>query len=170
MLNLFAIVKYIYKFDNDINSINMNTQRQLSENKVLSAIRPPLFILIYRGLLPILCLLMLAHDGFSQSLSPVDSKISIVQNSGVVTIELPDTTNVSQIEITLLSTNNDLLFNNSFNFDVTVGLISGMSYSRDNFTVSIGIGQIVLPLVYQSRIRLKNSSGTWGNYYEYISN
>ena len=96
--------------------------------------------------------------------------ISSSQVQCSVQIEVSDT-NLTAIEIGLGSEKNltDLLLQ-EFEFDETNGLPSGMSYSRQGNIISIGVGSLDAQNYYFGKVRVKNSSLIWSDYYEFLQN
>ena len=107
----------------------------------------------------------------SQAQVPLDGVFNYVNGAPVFYVEVPDSNAVSQIELTLGSdaTQTDI-FNHTFDYDVTTGLPSGYSFSRNGNKVYLGLGTFPDPSVYYAKVRLKNNSGTWSDYYEFYGN
>jgi len=108
----------------------------------------------------------------AQTISPpLDSYISISNESATIYLEVADTTVISEIEVQL-STKQNLsdIFQNVYAFDQTIGLQNGMTYSRTGNAIHLGTGTIQLSPVVFSKIRLKNQSNVWSEWYEFVSN
>ena len=102
--------------------------------------------------------------------SPTDVTLSVNAGSGLLYIALPDS-NMVEIELQI-GTKPGLsdVFSHTFTFDQTTGLPTGMTYSRNGLNTYLGLGAITPNTVYASKVRLKSISGTWGDWYEIISN
>lgn len=103
--------------------------------------------------------------------TPLDANLSISSNTGIFSLVIPDSTNISEIEL-IIGTKANLsdVFAHTYTFDQTSGLPSGLSFIRDGMITYLGIGTITVQNVYNSKVRLKNTSGMWGDWYEIISN
>ncbi len=101
---------------------------------------------------------------------PTDLALSVSSGTGQFFVALPDS-NMVEIELQI-GTKPGLsdVFSHTFTFDQTTGLPTGMTYSRDGLNTYLGLGAITPNTVYASKVRLKNTSGTWGDWYEIISN
>lgn len=121
-------------------------------------------------------LLLLTTSSRAQSL-PTDAFVTMqaTNTAGVVSgnyfVEVPDTTNVSQIEIKLGS-NPGLAdyVNQVFDYDVTTGLPTGYTYSRTGRIINISIGNRTEDGAYYGQVRIKNNSGSWSAVYPFVSN
>ncbi len=104
-------------------------------------------------------------------LPPSDSYISIDNSIGTVMVSIMDSTNISDIEVNIGSKNsfNDL-FSHSFAFDNITGLPAGLTYSRENLNLFLGVGTLSFPPTINVRVRTRDISGNWSSYLEYISN
>lgn len=100
--------------------------------------------------------------------TPTDATLSFNSGQGTFYLAIPDS-NISEIELTIGSKANltDVFL---LTFDQTSGLPSGLTFSRNGLNTYLGLGTIVQQNVYTSKVRLKNSSGGWGDWYEIISN
>jgi hypothetical protein len=96
--------------------------------------------------------------------------LSVSSGTGQLFVALPDS-NISEIELQI-GTKPGLsdVFSHTFTFDQTTGLPTGMTYSRNGLNTTLGLGAITTNTVYASKVRLKNTAGTWGDWYEIISN
>jgi len=101
---------------------------------------------------------------------PTDLALSVSSGIGQFFVALPDS-NIAEIELQI-GTKPGLtdVFSHTFTFDQTTGLPTGMTYSRNGLNTYLGLGAITTNTVYASKVRLKNTSGTWGDWYEIISN
>ncbi|MBK7389791.1 MAG: hypothetical protein IPI23_12200 [Bacteroidetes bacterium] len=122
-----------------------------------------------KALLAISFLWLTVFNSYAQA--PLDGVFNYVNGTPVFYVEVPDSNAVSQIELTLGSdaTQTDI-FNHIFDFEVTIGLPSGFSFSRIGNKVYLGLGTFPDPSVYYAKVRLKNSSGAWSDYYEFYGN
>jgi hypothetical protein len=102
--------------------------------------------------------------------SPTDATLSVSSGTGQFFVALPDS-NMVEIELQI-GTKPGLsdVFSHTFTFDQTTGLPTGMTYSRNGLNTYLGLGAITTNTVYASKVRLKSTSGTWGDWYEIISN
>ncbi len=102
---------------------------------------------------------------------PLDSYVKNESGTVTVFVALPDSTTSSEIEVALGSKNNvGDLFSHTYTFDQTTGLPTGLTYSRQGTVVFLGAGTITLTDAYNVKIRLKDGSGNWSSYYDYVSN
>ena len=102
---------------------------------------------------------------------PVDSYVKNEGGTVTVFIALPDSTTSSEIEVAIGSKNNvGDLFSHTYTIDQTSGLPTGLTYSRQGTDVFLGAGAITLTDAYNVKIRLKDGSGNWSSYYDYVSN
>jgi len=123
-------------------------------------------------------LMLLAMGLFWQSVinaqtpaPPLDSYVSFSGGQGSVFLILPDTASCSEIEVNLGSkTETGDLFTHAYVYDQESGLPSGLTYSRTDSDVTVGIGTVEVPPAYNVKIRLKNTAGNWSGWYEYITN
>lgn len=110
---------------------------------------------------------------FSQHLkaqTPLDATLSENGSGQLMYVLLPDSS-VSEIDVELGSKQGMTdLFDAGFVYDQTSGLPSGQSYSRTGLQVYLGLGNFIVPTAYFARIRLKNNSGSWSDWYEFIGN
>ncbi len=102
--------------------------------------------------------------------APTDVTLSVNAGTGLLYVALPDS-NISEIELQI-GTKQGLtdVFSNTFTLDQTTGLPAGMTFTRIGLNTYLGLGAITTNTVYASKVRLKNTSGTWGDWYEIISN
>ena len=102
--------------------------------------------------------------------SPTDATFSVNSGTGEFYVALPDS-NISEIELQI-GTKQGLsdVFSHAFTFDQTTGLPTGLTFTRNGLSTYLGLGAITPNTVYASKVRLKNTSGTWGDWYEIISN
>ncbi len=124
-----------------------------------------------KWLLGFLCLFSFQYVTAQSVSPPRDSYISIDNSIGTVMVSLEDSTNVSEIEVNLGSKNsfNDL-FSHSYTFDNSTGLPSGLTYTRQNLNIFLGVGTLNFPTALNVKVRIKDNSGNWSSYLEYISN
>jgi hypothetical protein len=101
---------------------------------------------------------------------PTDATFSLNSATGQFFVALPDS-NISEIELQI-GTKQGLtdVFSHTFTLDQTTGLPAGMTFTRIGLNTYLGLGAITTNTVYASKVRLKNTSGTWGDWYEIISN
>ena len=102
--------------------------------------------------------------------APTDATLSVSSGTGQFFVALPDS-NIAEIELQI-GTKPGLsdVFSHTFTFDQTTGLPAGMTFTRNGLHTYLGLGAITTNTVYASKVRLKNTSGTWGDWYEIISN
>jgi len=86
-------------------------------------------------------------------------------------VELPDTVSISEIEIKLGTREgfNDLV-THVFAFDVSSGLPSGFSYSRNNNKLQLKVGNVNESPIYFGEVRLKSTSGNWDAPFKFTTN
>ena len=89
---------------------------------------------------------------------------------GVFTVEVSDTSTISQIEVKL-GTLNGLadLVNSSFSFDVNTGLPSGYSFLRRGKVCTIRTSDVSLSDAYYGEVRIQ-SNGNWSAPYKFVGN
>ena len=82
-----------------------------------------------------------------------------------------DTNDVNEIEM-LIGTDDNAseMFSHIFTYDQTSGLPFGMSYSRTGNEINVGMGTVTFLNAYHAKVRLKNGSNNWSNWYEFIGN
>lgn len=113
-------------------------------------------------------LLCISFAGKAQT--PLDATLSENGSGQLMYVLLPDSS-ISEIDVELGSKQSLTdLFDGSFVFDQSNGLPTGLSYSRTGLQVYLGLGNFSMPSAYFARIRLKNASGTWSDWYEFIGN
>jgi hypothetical protein len=121
------------------------------------------------NLVLILFLTFLSLEGKAQT--PLDANLSINGNTGIFSLVIPDSTNISEIELQIGSSENPSeVFEHTFVYDQTSGLSNGLSFSRSGVTINLGLGTLTPLNIYHVKTRLKNGSGTWGNWYEFVGN
>jgi hypothetical protein len=124
----------------------------------------PLSILVL-----ILFLILSFLEGKAQT--PLDANLSINGNTGIFSLVIPDSTNISEIELQIGSNENPSeVFEHTFVYDQTSGLSNGLSFSRSGVTINLGLGTITPLNIYHVKTRLKNGSGSWGDWYEFVGN
>jgi hypothetical protein len=98
-------------------------------------------------------------------------EIGSLQVQGISNISINDTLNCSAIEIEL---KDDLagtvLLNHEFVFDQIAGLPAGMSWSRVGNQIEMVLGTFRAETVWKVRIRLKNLSGSYTSWTEFVFN
>ncbi|MBK8416461.1 MAG: hypothetical protein IPL22_19315 [Bacteroidetes bacterium] len=101
----------------------------------------------------------------------MDANLSISNNTGIFSLVIPDSTNILEIEL-IIGTKANLsdVFAHTYTFDQTSGLPTGLSYSRTGVNINLGLGSLTPLNIYHVKTRLKNSSGTWGDWYEFVGN
>jgi hypothetical protein len=102
---------------------------------------------------------------------PTDSYVNFESGQGTVYVAVSDTTTISEVEIQIGSKGvQDAVFSHSYVFDQTTGMPSGMTYSRTGLQLYLGMGTISPPPAVDVRVRLKDTSGNWSSWLEYVSN
>ncbi len=66
--------------------------------------------------------------------------------------------------------NADDILSHVYIFDQPTGIPNGLSYSREGLNLYLGMGAVELPPAFSVKVRLKNSSGNWSSWIEYVSN
>ncbi|MBK7967701.1 MAG: hypothetical protein IPK08_01600 [Bacteroidetes bacterium] len=101
--------------------------------------------------------------------SPTDVTLSVNAGTGLLYVALPDS-NISDIEIAI-GTKPGLtdVFSHTFTFDQTTGLPAGMTFTRNGLNSYLGLEQLQqIRCILQGQTQ--NTTGTWGDWYEIISN
>ena len=121
------------------------------------------------NLVLVVFLTFLSLEGKAQT--PLDANLSINNYTGIFSLVIPDSTNISEIEL-IIGTKANLsdVFAHTYTFDQTSGLPTGLSYSRTGVNINLGLGSLTPLNIYHVKTRLKNSSGSWGAWYEFVGN
>lgn len=128
-------------------------------------------ICLVKFLVLIWCCMAIENVAAQTVAPPLDSYVSNAGGIVTVFVALPDSTTAIEIEVSIGSKNNNGdLFSYVYLFDQTSGLPPGLSYAREGTHLYLGAGAITLTNAYNVKIRLKNSSGNWSAYYDYIAN
>ena len=91
--------------------------------------------------------------------------------SGAFIVLLSDSNDISKVEVQVGTENGSSdLSNKTFDWDVTTGLPSGCSYQRTGNTLTLGVGNFNETYTYFCRVRIRDNSGNWSNYYQFITN
>ena len=121
------------------------------------------------NLVIVVFLTFLSLEGKAQT--PLDANLSINGNTGIFSLVIPDSTNISEIELQIGSSENPSeVFEHTFVYDQTSGLSNGLSFSRSGVTINLGLGTLTPLNIYHVKTRLKNGSGAWGDWYEFVGN
>jgi hypothetical protein len=121
------------------------------------------------NLVIVVFLTFLSLEGKAQT--PLDANLSISNNTGIFSIVIPDSTNISEIELQIGSNSNPSeVFEHTFFYDQTSGLPTGLSYTRSGVNIILGLGTLTALNIYHVKTRLKNGSGAWGDWYEFVGN
>ena len=114
-------------------------------------------------------LTFLSYEGKAQT--PLDANLSISNNTGIFSLVIPDSTNISEIELQIGSSENPSeVFEHTFVYAQTTGLPTGLSYSRAGVNINLGLGTLTPLNIYHVKTRIKNSSGSWGSWYQFVGN
>ncbi|MFZ7114433.1 MAG: hypothetical protein ACO1G9_03555 [Bacteroidota bacterium] len=77
-------------------------------------------------------------------------------------VNLYDTLNIEEIEVKIGSTSGGSdIFSRSFVYDVSGSLGSGVSYSRDEYKIHLGLGSHMQMLDYYGQVRIKKTDGSY---------
>ncbi len=105
------------------------------------------------------------------SAPPVDSYINFQGGQNIAFVSIADSINVSEIEVQIGGKSNaDDILSHVYIFDQPTGIPNGLSYSREGLNLYLGMGAVELPPAFSVKVRLKNSSGNWSSWIEYVSN
>jgi hypothetical protein len=118
-------------------------------------------------------ILLLIQQASAQSvLKPSDATVSFDSLSiATFYVELPDTNAVSMLEVGLGTAPGITdLVSQSFQYDLTTGLPAGMNWSRIGNKVYLTLGTLTPPDAFFARVRIKNHSGNWSDYYQFLAN
>jgi|GEM_PF-1923426 len=103
--------------------------------------------------------------------SPLDAAVTFSGNEGTFKVMVPDTNDVNEIEMQVGTQDNaSEMFSQIFSYDQLSGFPSGMSYSQSGNEITFGMGTVVLQNAYHAKVRLKNGSNSWSDWYEFIGN
>ncbi|MBK6641572.1 MAG: hypothetical protein IPG39_10180 [Bacteroidetes bacterium] len=109
------------------------------------------------------------NDGKAQI--PLDANLTISSNTGIFSLVIPDSTNISEIELLIGSNENPTeVFEHTFIYDQTSGLPTGLTFARDGANIRLGLGTLPVLNIYHVKTRLKNGNGNWGDWYEFVGN
>ena len=119
----------------------------------------------------LLTILFMSIFTYSKAQAPLDATVSFSGNEGFFKVVIPDTNDVNEIEI-LVGTDDNAseMFSHVFTYDQVSGLPSGMTYSRTGNEINVGMGAVTLLNAYHVKVRLKNGSNSWSDWYEFIGN
>lgn len=132
--------------------------------------------MIKNSMIRAMCIACVCFSGqavFSQT-QPVDVRVALTDAvTGYVTgrfyITLPDSNGISEVDAQLIDSIDDsLLFNHSFLFDQSSGLPEGLSWQRNGVEVELGTGTLPVRMAWVGRVRLKNTSNQWSDWYEFL--
>ena len=133
---------------------------------VVSKNKPTLAV--FKFLVTLLCTFLLT-EGKSQT--PLDANLSISGNTINFSLVIPDTSDISEIELQIGSNENPSeVFEHTFIYDQTSGLPTGLTFARDGANISLGLGTLPALNIYHVKTRLKNGNGNWGDWYEFVGN
>ena len=108
---------------------------------------------------------------YSKAQTPLDAAVSFSGNEGYFKVVVADTNDVNEIEMLVGPDDNaSEMFSHIFTYDQTSGLPSGMSYTRTGNEINVGMGTVTLLNAYHAKVRLKNGSNSWSDWYEFIGN
>ena len=97
------------------------------------------------------------------------ASVRITNGQGICHVVLPDSVGWSSINLEIKDKIRDsVLFNREYVFDQTTGLPTGITWVRDGNDVYLGTGNIPSKLGYRGKVRLKDSSGQWGDPLQFI--
>jgi archaellin len=120
-------------------------------------------------------LLLCTNLVFGQSVQDVSFKTRPDASPGVnlssFIIQLTDSTQIEKIEVTIGTADglSDVL-NQSFVFDQSSGLSTGLAYARNANAVFLETGAITELPTYFGRVRLKLTNGQFTDYFSFTSN
>ena len=91
--------------------------------------------------------------------------------AGSFTILLDDTTDVSALEVKLGTFENGTdLMDYTYTYDVTTGLPSGWTYSRNKNTINLFIGTYTEKFIYYGQVRVMDTNNSWSSAFKFVSN
>jgi len=143
------------------------TQNHLSPKENQLIYRFNLFLKI-----KISCLILFCCCYFnSVAQSPLDAAVTFSVNEGTFKVVVPDTNNVNAIEMLVGTDDNaNEIFSLTCAYDPSSGLPTGVSYTRTGNEIKIEMGTVTLLSAYTAKVRLKNGSNSWSDWYEFIGN
>jgi hypothetical protein len=102
--------------------------------------------------------------------TPTDATLTFNSGQGTFYLAVPDS-NIAEIELNI-GTKAGLadVFSYTYSFDQTSGLPNGYTFTRNGLNTYLGLGAVTEKNVYNSKVRLKNTTGGWGDWYEIVSN
>ena len=120
----------------------------------------------HKIVLTILFMIIMMHG---KAQTPTDATLTFSSGQGTFYLAIPDS-NISEIELSI-GTKAGLtdVFSYTYSFDQTSGLPNGYTFTRNGLNTYLGLGAVTEQNVYNSKVRLKNTSGSWGDWYEIIS-
>jgi hypothetical protein len=120
-------------------------------------------------LLLMFLLTLIFNEGKSQTI--LDANLSVSGNTGNFSLVVADTSDVSEIELQIGSDENPSeVFEHTFVYDQTSVLPGGLTYTRSGASINLGLGTLTPLSIYHVKTRLKNGSGGWGDWYEFVGN
>ncbi len=118
-----------------------------------------------------LVLIFLIISNTCNAQAPLDAAVTFSGNEGYFKVVVPDTNDVTQIEMLVGSDDNTSeLFSQIITYDQSSGLPTGVTYSRIGNEINIGMGTVTMLSAYHAKVRLKNSSNNWSDWYQFIGN
>ena len=90
---------------------------------------------------------------------------------GTFIVTLSDTTDINNIEVRIGTTSGGTeIFSHVFAFDVQTGLPGGLSYLRNSYIVTLGIGTFTDKSTFYGEVRVQGNNSTWSNGLKFITN
>lgn len=128
-----------------------------------------------KKILTLLAGILFYHLSNAQTAMPTDAYAYFVTSgantNGYFNIELASSADVNSIKVRLGSTQNEFdLIDHVFEFDITSGLPSGFTFSRNGNSCILGIGLLDKPDTIFGEVSIEDSNGHWSDPYQFISN
>ncbi|HEX5002410.1 MAG TPA: hypothetical protein VFW78_07925 [Bacteroidia bacterium] len=122
--------------------------------------------------LAVIILLSVKETSAQTVQKPTDATVSFDSLSTCTFyVQVPDTNAVAMLEIGLGTAPGmtDLLAQ-TFVYDNSSGLPSGMNWNRTGDKVYLTLGTLTPPAAFFARVRIKNHFGNWSGYYQFLAN
>jgi hypothetical protein len=126
----------------------------------------------FKSVIAIIMTLIVCDVSAQSVQKPTDATVSFdTLSTATFYVELPDTNAVASLEVGMGNTPGMAdIVSHTFSYDVTIGLPSGMAWTRLGAKVYLSLGTITPPAAFFARVRIQNHTGSWSNYYQFLAN